>query len=498
MISKIQLSVLSIFLVLFTLSNLTYSQSCYFTGNRYERCTDGTMTIADCKVHDGSFLNPYPPHNPIALVLGTHCGNNVGGGNGEFYSLDLENNVLPNQSYRDSGINVIDEKVLYVLYHYEEYNHNAPGHLSSIDEEVAAVQIAIHHFTEGLDLNTMDTTTGSASQIAAHKRIHTRAWYIVNDANANFTPRTVITPIQFIPEVDPDQFRIKIVNMDGGPQSGIVVNLCLSDSNASLNDYSKTTNTNGLTGIFTISGGTNGVIIGATAVQCRLPCGRIFASSSANGAKKLVLTGNVSDNYLRGDFCDRITFGVLPVELASFTANINGRDVTLNWKTLAEDNNSGFEIYRELSGTDIWEKISFVRGHATSNQPHEYSFTDKNLNSGRYSYRIRQVDYNGNFKWYALGSEIGIGTPVKFQLKQNYPNPFNPVTTIDFDIPNDAVASIKIFDLSGKQVAVLLNNIVTAGYHSINFDASNLSSGIYYYKFESAGFIKVMKMAVVK
>lgn len=142
----------------------------------------------------------------------------------------------------------------------------------------------------------------------------------------------------------------------------------------------------------------------------------------------MVLTGNVSDNYLIGDFCDQITFVVLPVELASFTATINENNVNLNWKTYSEDNNSGFEVYRELSGTDVWEKIGFVAGQGTSTQTNEYSFTDRNLNSGRYSYRLKQIDFNGNFRWYALGTEIGIGTPVKFELSQNYPNPFNPIT----------------------------------------------------------------------
>ncbi|MEO8446517.1 MAG: T9SS type A sorting domain-containing protein, partial [bacterium] len=83
-------------------------------------------------------------------------------------------------------------------------------------------------------------------------------------------------------------------------------------------------------------------------------------------------------------------------------------------------------------------------------------------------------------------------------LSQNYPNPFNPSTTINFDMPIEGFVSLKIFNSSGKEVATLLNESRTSGYHSVNFDASNLSSGIYYYKLETNNFSKVMKMAFVK
>lgn len=488
------LQIFAIIIAILSISNYSFSQ-CYYSGDQYRQCTSGIMAIADCKIHDGTFSNPYPPHDPILLKLGTHCGNNNGGGNGEFYSLDLENNVIINQTYHDSGSNVTDYKVLYLLYHYEEYLHGYPGELASIDEECAAIQIVLHHLTEGLDLNTMDTVAPGA---AAKKRIHTRAWAILNDVNTNFSPRTVITPIQFIPEADPNQFRIKVVDMDGNPQGGISVDLCLSDSSASLNDYNKTTNgTTGLTGIFTISGATSGVKIGARANDCKLPCGRIFANSGF-GSKKLVLTGNVADNYLRGDFCDETTYGVLPVELASFTAVVNGRNINLNWTTVQEQDNSGFEIYRTRIGTDIFEKIGFVNGNGTSDQQHSYSYADRNMTSGRYTYRIKQIDINGNFKWYALGTEIGIGVPVEFELSQNYPNPFNPSTTINFDLPADAFVKIKVYDISGKEVGTIVNEVRSAGYHTVTYDASALSSGIYYYKIETAGFSKVRKMALVK
>lgn len=106
----------------------------------------------------------------------------------------------------------------------------------------------------------------------------------------------------------------------------------------------------------------------------------------------------------------------------------------LNWSTSSETNNYGFDIERSLINTE-WNKIGFVSGNGTSSSINNYLFEDKNLNSGKYKYRLRQVDYNGNYEYYNLTNEVVIGTPDKFSLKQNYPNPFNPSTKIEFDIP---------------------------------------------------------------
>ena len=190
--------------------------------------------------------------------------------------------------------------------------------------------------------------------------------------------------------------------------------------------------------------------------------------------------------------------GALPVELSSFTSAVNQRDATLNWTTVTESNNSGFNIERQSSVSNEWKEIGNVAGNGTSNNSHSYTFTDRNLESGKYSYRLKQVDFNGNFEFYYLSSEVLIGNPTKFDLSQNYPNPFNPSTKINYDLPSDGYTSLKVYNMSGKEVATLINGNVTAGYHSVNFNASELASGVYYYKLESNGFSKVMKMALIK
>lgn len=193
-----------------------------------------------------------------------------------------------------------------------------------------------------------------------------------------------------------------------------------------------------------------------------------------------------------------------PVELTSFISIVNGRDVTLNWTIASERNNSGFDIERSIVNPEVsgqvgqWYKVGFVQGNGTTSSPNSYSFVEKGLNSGKYNYKLKQVDFNGNFEYFNLGSEVGIGIPGKFELSQNYPNPFNPSTKINYDIPFDGKVSLKLFDITGKEVATLVNEFQTAGYYTATFNGANLSSGIYYYKLESGKFNEVKKMILLK
>jgi hypothetical protein len=115
---------------------------------------------------------------------------------------------------------------------------------------------------------------------------------------------------------------------------------------------------------------------------------------------------------------------------------------------------------------------------------------DRNLESGNFSYRLKQVDFNGEYSYYYLGSEITIGTPSKFSLSQNYPNPFNPSTKINYEIPVDADVSLKLFDISGKEVFSLVNEFKAAGYYTVNFRGDKLSSGTYFYRLTTFDGIK--------
>ncbi|MBN8568003.1 MAG: T9SS type A sorting domain-containing protein [Ignavibacteria bacterium] len=187
----------------------------------------------------------------------------------------------------------------------------------------------------------------------------------------------------------------------------------------------------------------------------------------------------------------------LPVELASFTSVVNRSNVTLSWSTVQELNNKGFEIERNSFGAG-WKKVGYTEGHGTINSAQNYTFKDNNLTTGRYSYRLKQIDYNGNFEYYELSNEVVIGTPDKYLLAQNYPNPFNPVTRINYELPITNYVSLKIYDITGKEVSSLVNEVKDAGYYTVTFDAKNLSSGTYFYKLNTDKFSDVKKMVVLK
>lgn len=188
---------------------------------------------------------------------------------------------------------------------------------------------------------------------------------------------------------------------------------------------------------------------------------------------------------------------VLPVELSSFTSSVNGRSATLNWLTSSENNNSGFVIERSASGNQ-WENVGFVSGSGTTSSPHNYSFTDNSLNTGRYSYRLKQTDFNGNFEYHDLSGEVVIGIPSDFSLSQNYPNPFNPSTVINFDIPNDGSVSLTLYDMQGKLIKVLSDGFRPAGYYSVTLNASDLPSGTYFYRLASGDLSSAKRLMLVK
>lgn len=190
-----------------------------------------------------------------------------------------------------------------------------------------------------------------------------------------------------------------------------------------------------------------------------------------------------------------------PVEMQSLTSTVNERDVTLNWSTSAEINNSGFDIERS-SGNNDWSRVGFVQGNGTTSEPNQYAFTDRNVASGKYNYRLKQIDFNGNFEYYYLSNEVIVGIPSQFNLAQNYPNPFNPTTKIDFELPKEGNVKLYVYDNSGKEVAMIANGFRAAGYYTVEFNASNLASGIYFYKLEytngTQNMSKVLKMTVLK
>lgn len=192
----------------------------------------------------------------------------------------------------------------------------------------------------------------------------------------------------------------------------------------------------------------------------------------------------------------------LPVELMSFSAEVGSNNkVTLSWETATEVNNYGFEIERQMSEVNNqnseWKKIGFVEGHGNSNSQKFYEFIDTEVTSGKYNYRLKQIDIDGTFEYSEI-VEVDLGLPSQFSLSQNYPNPFNPTTKIKYQLPKAAEVSLKVFDVLGNEIANLVNKKQPAGFYEVEFDASDLSSGVYLYKIISGHYVDVKKMIVLR
>jgi photosystem II stability/assembly factor-like uncharacterized protein len=180
----------------------------------------------------------------------------------------------------------------------------------------------------------------------------------------------------------------------------------------------------------------------------------------------------------------------VPVELISFIGEST-------WHTASEINNKGFEIERKESESSIWKNIDFVQGNGTTTEEHSYSYTDIIDNPGYYYYRLKQVDYNGEFE-YSKFIEVKVNTPFQFSLLQNYPNPFNSSTTISYQIPKDEFVALKVYDVLGNEVKTLVEESKKAGYYTITFSATDLSSGIYFYKLTTETNSSTKKLILLK
>ena len=188
--------------------------------------------------------------------------------------------------------------------------------------------------------------------------------------------------------------------------------------------------------------------------------------------------------------------GVLPVELMSFTANINASGIMLNWKTATEVNNYGFDIERKSAST--WTKVGFVEGHGTTNAPQSYRYSD-NSEAGKIVYRLKQIDRDGKFEYSQTVEVTAVTAPKEFALAQNFPNPFNPTTSISFTVPSNGHATLKILNILGQEVATLFNGEAVGGmYNQVQFNASAFASGVYFSRLECGGKVLMKNMTLVK
>ncbi len=215
-----------------------------------------------------------------------------------------------------------------------------------------------------------------------------------------------------------------------------------------------------------------------------------------------------SDGFIERDgwYVDDIgiaVYNIVPVELTSFTANVSEQKIILNWATATELNNYGFEIERASGNKDglHYITIGFVNGKGSSTEISNYTFIDKSPFAGKSFYRLKQIDFDGTYKYYNSVSVEYSGV-TEYELSQNYPNPFNPKTVINYSIPKSGNVSLKIYNVLGVEVAELVNGYKEVGKHSVDFSTEilkdQIGSGVYFYSLKAGEFVQTRKMIVIK
>lgn len=217
--------------------------------------------------------------------------------------------------------------------------------------------------------------------------------------------------------------------------------------------------------------------------------GAAVATGQGGNSYNLFAVGTASSMFKYTNF-------IVPVELTSFGASVSGGKVTLLWKTATELNNSGFDIERKAENGQ-WQKIGFVTGAGTTTSGREYAYADANAGTGKFTYRLRQVDFNGAFS-FSNEVEVDLSSPFVYGLDQNYPNPFNPATSINYRLAEKTQVTLKIYDMIGNEVKTLVNTVQDAGTYNVKFDASGLASGVYVYKINAGKYTQSLKMMFVK
>ena len=231
-----------------------------------------------------------------------------------------------------------------------------------------------------------------------------------------------------------------------------------------------------------------------------LICGEYFGNSyiTHDGGTTWTVLNNPSSNYAYRVVDTTTVFAAfgsglyklyspwfIPVELVSFNGKVINDKVVLNWRTATETNNKGFSIERSPDNI-AFTQVGYVPGFGTSTESHSYSFSLTLSNSDKQYFRLKQINFDGTSE-YSNVIEVNTPVPGEYLLSQNYPNPFNPTTNISFSLPVEAKVKVSIYNSLGQKISDLTNQQYSAGRYDLNFNADNLSSGMYFYVIEAQG-----------
>ena len=175
------------------------------------------------------------------------------------------------------------------------------------------------------------------------------------------------------------------------------------------------------------------------------------------------------------------------VELGAFAAAFEpeGMQVRIQWSTIREMDNLGFDVFRSRSMEDGYEKITEER--IRSREDGAYDIVDRSIEIGKtYFYKLVSEDLHGNEREYGP-LQVNIPVPRTFSLSQNYPNPFNPVTAIRFEVPGTEKVTLAVYNMRGQRIVTLVDEMKEPGYYTAEWDGTDangheVSTGIYLYQ----------------
>ena len=197
----------------------------------------------------------------------------------------------------------------------------------------------------------------------------------------------------------------------------------------------------------------------------------------------------------------------VPVQMASFSGRyLATHSILLEWMTVSEVNNYGYEVQRRREGESEFTTLPnvFVPGHGTTLVPQQYAYIDSTVDLGTWVYRLKQIDLDGSAHFtdpieVRILTAVAGATPESYPLSQNYPNPFNPTTRIRFSVEKTGFTTLKVYNVMGEDVGTLFMGTAQGGTeYTATFDGSSLSSGVYFYRLISGETTSLKSMVLMK
>ena len=187
----------------------------------------------------------------------------------------------------------------------------------------------------------------------------------------------------------------------------------------------------------------------------------------------------------------------LPVELSSFDAVVDGRDVRLRWTTASETDNAGFSVEREV-GSDVFVEVGFVHGRGTTDELNEYDFVVSDLSPGVHRFRLKQIDFDGVFE-YSRVTEASVEVPGTFHLVEANPNPFSRSTEFSVTVANGQHVRVDLYEATGRHVRSVFTGIIEANRPtSFDIEAGDLPSGLYVYRVVGEQFVESKSVILLR